>query len=97
MAPVHDRAETRTNPHDKGVDMTNSTRDPIARYIIVNEWSNRIVASVPGNHHMLERICERLDERHGFHYFYDDAEAKGLYQPQIGPNIAVSLSTPWKH
>jgi len=71
------------------------TRDKVARYVIVREGSGRIVATIPGTHHMLETFCERLDTRLGGRHFYDDATAASDYLPQIGPNVDVT-NRPWK-
>jgi len=71
------------------------TRDKVARYVIVREGTNRIVATVPGTHHMLETFCERLDARLGGRHFYDEVEARDLYLGQIGPNADVT-NRPWK-
>jgi len=69
----------------------NTTKDPIGRYVIVNEGSNRIVATTPGTHSILERLCARLEERKSGVYFYDDATNAGAYLPQIGPNVGLSV------
>ena len=74
---------------------TTPARDKVARYVIVNERTSRIVATVPGTHHMLETFCERLDTRLGGRHFYDDAEARDDYLGQIGPNADVT-NRPWK-
>ena len=70
--------------------MDTKPRDKVARYIIVNDASNRIVATTPGTHSILERLCARLDWRHGGTYFYDDASNASAYLPQIGSNVALS-------
>ena len=75
----------------------NITKDPISRYVIVNEGSNRIVATTAGTHSILERLCARLMERKSGVYFYDDVSNAGAYLPQIGPNVGLSvghISTP---
>jgi hypothetical protein len=71
--------------------MSQSNRDHVARYVIVHEESNRVVAECGGTHHMLERICARLDERRPGTYFYDDASERRRYGAQVGPNIALSV------
>jgi len=67
------------------------TRDKVARYIIVNEGSGRIVATTAGTHSILERLCARLMERKSGVYFYDDASNARAYLPQIGPNVGLSV------
>lgn len=69
---------------------TAAPQDRVRRYVIVHEQSNRIVATLSGTHSLLERICDRLDGRRPGTYFYDELESRGLYQPQVGPNVAVS-------
>jgi hypothetical protein len=70
---------------------TTTARERVSRYIVIHESSNRIVATCGGTHRMMERICERLDERCGGTYIYDDVSAAGNYLPQIGPNVALSV------
>ena len=70
---------------------TTAVRDQTSRYVIVNEASNRIVATTPGTHSIMERLCARLEERKSGVYFYDDATAASKYLPQIGPNVALSV------
>ena len=66
-----------------------TTRERVRRYIVVNE-SDRIVATCGGTHRMMERICARLDARHGGFYSYDDASEASRYLPQVGPNLALN-------
>jgi len=68
-----------------------NAKDKIARYIIVNEASNRIVATTPGTHSILDRLCARLMERKSGVYFYDDASNARAYLPQIGENVGLSV------
>ena len=69
----------------------NTTKDKVARYVIVNEGSGRIVATTPGTHKIMEAVIDRLQERHGGTYFYDDATEASKHLPQIGPNVALSV------
>lgn len=66
-------------------------RDPIRRYVIVHEGSNRIVAETAGNHKILPLLIERLEQRVGGAYFYDDASAAGDYLPMFGSGVALSV------
>jgi hypothetical protein len=71
-----------------------TTRERVARYIVVNTDTNRIVATTAGTHSMMLRICDRLDQRHGrgrSPFIYDDATAGAAYLPQQGPNLALSV------
>ena len=70
--------------------MTTKTRERVSRYIVIHQQSNRIVATCGGTHGLMERVCDRLDQRLPGTYIYDDASAARDYLPQIGPNIALS-------
>lgn len=68
---------------------TTNTAERVRRYVIVNQSSGRIVATFPGRHATLERICDRLDHEYRGTFIYDDAGAASEYLPQIGPNLSL--------
>ena len=65
------------------------SRELPSRYIIVDEGENRIVARTVGTHAILERLIDRLEERHGGQFFYDDDEAAKNYEPMVGRGLAL--------
>lgn len=66
---------------------TKRTREMPARYIVVNEATNRIVGSTVGTHDILNRMVDNLGAEF---YFYDDASAAHRYLPQIGHPVTLS-------